>query len=499
MLTVLSFAPFGLWPLQIISLALVFHLVLRSTSVKQSVFIGWAYGFGWMAFGVYWLFITMHHYGHIPAWLSVLAVGLMASCVLGPFFAFGLGMATWLHKRWTVSASVMALMIFPATWALSEWLRGWVFTGFPWVVSGYAHIASPLAGFAPVLGIYGLGLIAALIAGCIVLFPSRKLPLLFGLGLFAIGFALKSIAWTHPHGQEISVRLLQGNVPQDTKFGDNHIESSLILYEEMITAAQADLIATPETALPLFIHQLPEGYLSHLSGFSQQSNSYLAIGLLISDGPQQYANSMIGINPTASPNNFYRYSKYHLVPFGEYNPWGFRWLVEAMQIPMADQTPGPALQSPFPVKDQWVLPNVCYEDLFGEQIAAQIRSAHFSGKPQPTILLNLSNLGWFNDSIALPQHLQISQMRALETGRPMLRATNTGATAVINQKGEIVAQLPILTRDTLTASVQGFAGMTPYIVGGNITVVALCLLMLAMAWFFTRRTPGKTQNPSKTR
>ncbi len=499
-LSILSFAPFGLWPLQIASLTLVFYFVLCDKGIKRSVLIGWAYGFGWTLCGVYWLFITMHRYGHIPAWLSALAVVLLASCVLAPFFAFALGVAAWLRQRWSLPTHVMALMVLPATWALSEWLRSWILTGLPWVVSGYAHTASPLAGFAPLLGVYGLGWISAVIAGSLALGPAKKWPFLIALSLLGCGFGLQSIAWTYPQGREISVRLLQGNVPQDSKFGDDHIASSLVLYEKMITAGHADLIATPETALPLFIHQLPDDYLSHLSAFARESNSRLAIGLFISDGPELYANSVIGIDPahgstTASPNTFYRYSKSHLVPFGEYMPWGFRWFVEAMKIPLADQTPGPAVQAPFAVKDQWILPNICFEDLFGEKIAAQILAAHVAGKPQATMLLNLSNLGWFDDSTALPQHLQISQMRALETGRPMLRATNTGATAVINPKGVVLAQLPVLTRDTLTASVQGFAGITPYILCGNIPIVALCFLMLALACLFG----CQPQHSSKTR
>ncbi len=491
-LTVLAFAPFGLWPFQIISLACMFHLLLRESTIKRWALIGWCYGFGWTVFGVYWLYITMHHYGHIPPWLSALAVGLMASCVLGPFFVFAFASAAWFRQRWSVSTSFMALLVLPATFALSEWLRGWILTGLPWVVSGYAHTASPLSGFAPILGVYGVGWIAALIAGCLALLPSKKQPILFALGILICGIGLQSIEWTQTHGQPISVRLLQGNVSQETKFEEDRREASLLLYQEMITAAPADLIATPETALPLFIHELPVDYLPHLAQFARNTNSHIVAGLMISDAPQQYANSVIGISPS-STSSLYRFSKHHLVPFGEYMPWGFRWFVEIMNIPMADQTPGATLQKPFEVKDQWVLPNICYEDLFGGEIAGQLSAHYFSGAPQATILLNLSNLAWFDDSTALPQHLQISQMRALETGRPMLRATNTGATAVIDHQGRVIEQLPFLTRGTLSTKVQGYSGVTPYILGGNSIAVFLCFLMLGCAWFFSVRTRQKSR------
>jgi apolipoprotein N-acyltransferase len=477
--TILAFAPFGFWPLQIATLALLCQLLLAETSVRRSALLGWAYGFGWSACGVYWLFISMHRYGGLPSWMAALAVALMA-LLLGAFPALALAGSAWFRQRWKLSALVLALLLFPALWALSEWLRGWVFTGFPWVVSGYAHSASPLAGFAPVIGVYGLGWLAALVAACLALLPYKKLPLFIAVALLASGVVLSRIEWTAPHGQPLQVRLLQGNVPQEMKFDSEQIGKSLLLYDEMISAAPADLIATPETAIPLLAQQLPPDYLARLTDFARQSHSHLALGLPVGGGPRQYANSVIGIAPDASS---YRYDKHHLVPFGEFIPTGFRWFVDLMQIPLGDFTRGPALQPPFAVKDQWLLPNICYEDLFGEEIADQLAASHFSGQPSASILLNMSNIGWFGDSLALPQHLQISQMRALETGRPMLRATNTGMTAVINPHGKVIAQLPPFTRGTLAASVQGTSGTTPYILYGNGSMIALALLALAAAWF----------------
>ncbi|MFC5472620.1 apolipoprotein N-acyltransferase [Paraherbaspirillum soli] len=484
-----AFAPFGLWPIQLLTLALLIWCLARVASVKQGALLGWAYAVGWALGGVSWIYISLHDYGGMPAWIAALAVALMAVAV-ALYASLAAGLTVWLRQRWAASPLLLALVIFPAIWCLSEWLRGWLFTGFPWLISGYAHSASPLAGFAPLLGVYGVGALSALIAGCLALLPRYKLPTAAALLVLLAGLGLHGIDWTAPSGRPISVRLLQGNVPQEIKFDLTHINDSLRLYYDMITAAPADLIATPESAVPVFQTQLPRDYLPALSNFAQQSGSHIGLGIPLADGRDRYTNSMIGLAPHAandSPQPPYRYDKQHLLPFGEFIPFGFRWFVDLMNIPLGDFNRGPKLQSPFAVKDQWVLPNICYEDLFGEEIAAQLAAAQATGKPVPTLLLNMSNLGWFGNTIALPQHLQVSQMRALETGRPMLRATNTGATAVIDPHGRVLEQLPPLTQATLAISVQGYSGTTPYIVLGNRLTLGLALLMLAGAWLWSRK------------
>lgn len=512
--TILAFAPFGWWPLQIVTLALLFHLVLRQAGVRPGMLVGWAFGFGWSVCGIYWLFISMHDYGGMPAWMAALAVALLSAFLAG-LPALGMGGAIWLRQRWQVRPAVMLLLVLPAAWALAEWSRGWVFTGFPWVVSGYAHSISPLGGFLPLVGVYGVSLLAALMAACLACAAAclRNNDKRIGFAALAVaallagaGVLLKTVAWTSNNGNPVTVRLLQGNVPQEMKFERSQILATLQQYHAMITAAPADLIATPETALPLFAHQLPPDYLPLVADFASRSGSFVAIGVPVSDSALHYANSVIGIRPAAATTDkspvYYRYDKHHLVPFGEFIPTGFRWFVDMMHIPLGDFTRGPALQAPFAVKDQWVLPNICYEDLFGEEIADQLAALHYAGVPQASILLNMSNIAWFGDSLALPQHLQISQVRALETGRPMLRATNTGATAVINAKGEIVAQLKPYARGTLAASVQGMRGNTPYILYGNTIMLGLALLMLVSARFLTRRNikaPDGMPEAHKTR
>ncbi len=486
---VLGFAPFGWWPLQIVSLALLFYQVLRGAGVRAAALIGLAHGFGWIAAGAYWLYISMHHFGAMPAVLAALAVAVLALS-MGLYTAAAMAAAAWLRRRWVLNLPSMNLIVLPVLWGLAELLRGWLFTGFSWVSSGYAHNVSPLAGFAPLVGVYGLGWLAALCAGALLLLthPARKRALLLLALLMGGGLALGQVGWTRPSGRPISVRLLQGNVPQQEKFSMEHLQTALAMYHGAITAAPADLIATPETAVTILPRQLPPDYLDSLDRFVQQSGSHLLLGLPLSDSPERYANSVIGFSPGQPQANF-RYDKHHLVPFGEFIPLGFRWFVNLMAIPLGDMDRGRPVQPALVVKDQRVLPNICYEDLFGEEIAEQLR-APAGGQAAATILLNMSNLAWFGESIAIAQHLQISQMRSLETGRPMLRATNTGATAVIDGRGKLVDQLPGNTRATLAAQVQGMAGDTPYILLGNKLFLGIAALLLAAAWWNSRRTRG---------
>ncbi|MEO6921852.1 MAG: apolipoprotein N-acyltransferase [Collimonas sp.] len=492
---VFAFAPYGLWPIQLLTLALLIFCLLQNDAagcVKRSALLGLAYGFGWVAHGVYWIYISLHDFGGLPAWLAVLAVAVLA-LAMGVYTALCTGLSVWLRQRWSASPLLFALAIFPAMWGLTEWLRGWVFTGFPWLISGYAHTAGPLAGYAPLVGVYGLGCISAVIAGCLALLPQRKVPALAAMLALVAGLGLHQINWTSPNGKPISVRLLQGNVPQEEKFNTAQIINSLRLYVDMIRAAPADLIATPETAVPILQTELPPDFLPALSDFSRQTGSHIALGIPYIDGPYRYSNSVIGIAPRDQTIPAFRYDKQHLVPFGEFVPFGFRWFVDMMNIPLGDFQRGAVVQKPFAVKDQWVLPNICYEDLFGDEIAAQLAATHAAGQPTATLLLNMSNIAWFGNTIALPQHLQISQMRSLESGRPMLRATNTGATAVIDPHGLVSAQLAPYSRGTLALSVQGYGGMTPYILLGNRTLLAAVLLMLALSWWRCRTLRGKPE------
>ena len=478
--TVFAFAPFHAWPLQLACLALLSHLFLCTTRARDGFLLGWTFGTSALLSGTHWLYVSLHIYGEMPAPVAALAVVLL-SASLGLLYGLAIWLAAWAGLR-ANSKAFSAIAILPACWMLADWTRGWIFTGFSWVATGYAHTTSPLAAYAPLIGVYGVGGLAAVAAGSLGLMLHQWRLHLAAISvliaLAACSLVLNRIEWTQPLGKPIHARLLQGNVPQQMKFDAKNIEASLSMYRQMITEAPADLIATPETALPLLSTQLPPGYIEQLAHFAWDSNSTLVVGVPWTTEPGIYLNSVIGFSFAQS--TLYRYDKHHLVPFGEFIPPGTRWFVDLMKMPLGDFGRGARYQAPIDVREQWVLPNICYEDLFGEEIAAQIAAALDRGTPVPSILLNVSNIAWFGDTIALPQHLQISQMRTLETGRPMLRATNTGATAVIDGRGQIVASLPAFTHGTLEASVQGMQGATPYIWLGNTLPVGLALALLAL-------------------
>ena len=354
--------------------------------------------------------------------------------------------------------------MFAAAWLLAELARGVIFTGFPWIASGYAHVDSPLAGFAPWVGVYGIGAIAA---GLSAAFGFARLATLRGwigpvaaLAAFMLaGALLGDVDFTRPTGS-LDVTLLQGNVPQNEKFSREHVPQALALTASQLEAAHGDLVVGPETVIPLLPHQLdPAWWRGVLARFRQGGRAAL-LGLPLGNFDEGYTNSAAGISAAsaAEPGGFYRYDKHHLVPFGEFIPYGFKWFTRLMNIPLGDFNRGPVTAPSFEVKGERVAPNICYEDLFGEDLAARFVTAATA----PTILANISNIGWFGRTIAVDQHLEISRMRTLELQRPMIRATNTGATAVIDYRGHVTAALPPFTRGVLDARVEGRSGITPF-------------------------------------
>lgn len=493
-----AFAPRDWWWLQILALAGLAALLFDSRRARDAAALGYAFGLGWFLSGIWWVYISMHVYGEMPAWMAAIAV-LLFSGYLALYPA--LAAAAWHRataprrfdtaRRAGAFGLLAAPLAFGAAWGLTEWLRGVIFTGFPWLASGYAHTDGPLAGYAPLLGVYGISALAAVCAAWLAALARVARPasghdgraaglssrLAVPLGLVVLlgsGWLLAGRAWTEPVGEPLSVRLLQGNVPQDIKFEAAGIARSNALYRDMITAAPADLVVTPETAFPLILQDMPPEIALALRQFSVGTGTALLFGAAGADSPVDFTNSVFGIGPEMK--GLYRYDKHHLVPFGEFIPWGFRWFVDMMKMPLGDFRRGGLAQAPLPVRGVMVAPNICYEDLFGEEIARTLR-----GQPQPAnVLVNLTNLAWFGDTIALDQHLQISRMRALETRRPMLRSTNTGMTAVVAPDGSVSARLATFTTGTLSAQVQGTRGLTPYVRVGNVPAVLGCLLVLLL-------------------
>ncbi len=316
--------------------------------------------------------------------------------------------------------------------------------------------------------------------------PARRLAAVVGvLALLGAGAGLARHAWTTPSGKPLTVRLLQGNIAQDMKFERAGIDHAMALYRDMIVAAPADLIITPETAFPVLLQGIPPDVAGPIREFADRTGSHVvlgAVGATLTDrGPTDLTNSLFGVTPRDA--TLHRYDKHHLVPFGEFVPWGFHWFVDMMHIPLGDFLRGTATPSGFAVADQRVALDICYEDLFGEEIAQTLRSM-----PEPaTVLANSTNLAWFGDTIALDQHLQIARMRTLETGRPMLRATNTGTTAIIDAHGRVQGRLPTMTTGALTGSVQPYSGLTPYVRFGNLPALGLALIALGLGLAMSRR------------
>lgn len=471
-----GFAPTGWFFLPILTLAIVAHLVAEPRSVRAAAWTGFAFGLGLFLFGVSWVYIALHRFGGMPFWIAGPAT-LLFTAFLSLYPAAACALTASVHRGWQ-------LLAFPAAWALSEWARGWIFTGFPWLAVGYSQVpASPLAGWAPLLGVFGVSWFVAL-AGIGVAFAlrpgSRKAGLLAVAGAFASGAVLAGISFTQPAGAPVSVTLVQGNVAQDMKFRDDTLVDSLIAYRQSVASTGSRLIILPETALPMLLHQLPAGYTDSIRTLAAQNEADVIIGVFENDpiGSEHFFNSVVTLGHSASQ----RYRKHHLVPFGEFIPLKTVLapvINDWLHIPLSDQSRGPATQAPLDVGGQKVAMNICYEDVFGEEIIRQL--------PDATLLVNVSNDAWYGQSWAAEQHRQISQMRALETGRWMLRATNTGVTAAIDERGHVRRELPQFTRDTLTVDAQGRTGATPYVRLGNLPLVAGSAMALVTALWLGRR------------
>lgn len=504
----LSFAPtpHGGW-LEVAIFTFYFAWLTRTTGWKSAALTGGAFGFGNFVTGVWWLYVSMHDYGGMSAPLAGAALVLF-SLYLAVYPALAAGV--WSFCAGHAQSSALddkpfsptwhGAFAFASAWAVGEWLRGYVFTGFPWLASGYPQVDGPLAGFAPVAGVYGVGWMLALVAALLVqalvrlrepaearngtTLAARVAPsALVAVALIVAGMLLPLVAWTVPANAPLKVRLLQGNVKQEMKFEQAGMVAAIDEYQQMITAKPADLVVTPETAIPVIIQQLPEPFATAVRNFADSTGTSIlfgAIGGTITPEGRlvDYTNSLFGITPGS--HELYRYDKHHLVPFGEFVPWGFRWFVNLMNIPLGDFARGAPVQKPFLVHNQPVSADICYEDIFGEEIAASIRE---SDTPAG-VLVNSTNLAWFGNTIALDQHLQIARMRSLETGRPMLRATNTGTTAAIDSHGNVVARLAPFTVGAIDVTVQGTSGNTPYVTSGNNTVLAVSLFLLAFGFAF---------------
>jgi apolipoprotein N-acyltransferase len=469
-----AFAPFGFWPLAVLAPALLFALI-RGLPPRRAGWTGAAFGCGLFGFGTYWLYTCLHVFGLVPVWLTLLLqAGLIASMA-----AYYAALCYLANRFWLKPGAVRAWLVLPVLWVLFEWLRGWILTGFPWLSLGYAMIDSPLKGWAPLVGVYGVTWACAAIAVALNVSLMPATPLGKRLAALAAAAALVLVPtlsqrwqWTHAAGPPIAVAAVQGAVSQDQKWQAKNLKETMARYAKLTGQAWgARLIVWPESALPVLANEIPD-YLRQLQAQGRAHGADFALGLVTYEADsQQYRNGVLVLSDAGGG----WYYKRHLVPFGEYFPVPavVRSWLRLMSLPYSDFAPGAERQPSLSAAGQKLGLTICYEDAFGSQQLRALREA--------TLLINVTNNAWFGDSTAPHQHLQIARMRALEDGRYLVRAANDGITAVIGPEGELAARLPQFQEAVLRADVRPMAGLTPYARFGNYPVVFGAGLLLVLA------------------
>jgi len=469
----LAFAPFNFSLLAILLPAILFAVWLPS-SPRQAARLGYLFGLGMFGTGVSWVYVAIHDFGYAGIPLAVFLTGLFVAFLA--LFPAGLGYLT--ARLFPVSDWSKLLLIFPAMWTLFEWFRGWFLTGFPWLNLGYSQINSPLRGFAPLLGVYGVSFAATFSAGLLLvaLRTDRLVRAAYLVGLILLGVVgglSARLDWTHPVDEPLRVSLIQGNIPQDIKWRREVFSYTLDLYKRLTQEnADSNLIVWPEAALPFFYHQASD-YIAELQHIARVRNMDLIIGLPVMDlHTRRYYNSMMSLG---REQRFYY--KRHLVPFGDFVPlenW-LRGLIRFFDLPMSGFSAGPEEQPLLHVAGHRVGITICYEDAFGEEVIRALPEADF--------LVNATNNAWYGNSLAPHQHLQISRMRALETGRYLLRATTNGISAIIGPHGELLMRTPQFATHVLRGQVQPMQGATPYVRFGNAPILLLLVGILVLVRF----------------
>ena len=512
----ISFAPdplpFAALPyVQLISLAVCFGCALSASTHRRALlYAGW-FGLGSFGAGVYWVYLSMHHFGGMPAWAAGGATLIMA-LVLSLFYVVAIGVLRLLspdNRQLSWHRQLLVGAVAASVWTLTEWLRGTLFSGFPWLNIAYAHIDGVYAGLAPIFGVYAVSWSAAFTATILGLFaiqtrqntqPLQGLGIGVAVALGIISVVVGSITWTTPYQAPMFVRLVQGNIPQDQKFNTHYALQGVERYIELAALPPKDpshplrLIVLPETVIPYVQRAFEPAFWQSWLDVAREQDASILLGLPLNQSQTQedwYTNSVMLLSPLDTPQEIFHtqlptYDKTHLVPFGEYVPKGFQWFVNAMNIPLGEFARGAPRQTNMQVADVAIAPNICYEDTFGEEIIRSVRP-HPDHDTGANLLINASNLAWFDPSWASRQHLQMSRMRAKESGRPMLRATNTGVTASILPDGRVQAMLAPRTTGVLDVEVQATAGLTPYVRWGNGPILGIALGLLLICGGLLRR------------
>ena len=464
-----AFAPYGLWPLAVLSPAALLFL-LQSISPRRALLLGWCYGIGMFGYGVWWIQVSVHQFG-LPYY--VFSVGVTALFIAGMALYPALFAGTL--SRF-VAARAPLVLAAPALWVSFEYLRGWLFSGFPWLALGYSQIDGPLAGFAPIIGVYGCsGLVMVQAALLFRLTNSNwraRAMLLMAIGAIgATGVAVAKLEFTQVSEHGLTVALIQGAVPQALKWQRELRTASIDLYTELSAPHwDADLIVWPETAIPAFPHEVEQRTAS-LALAARENDVDLLIGMPTGEPWNgSYYNSLVDFGLTPG-----RYDKHHLVPFGEFYPFKdmLSGLAMLLHIPLSDFSAGSPDKTTLDVAGHLAGISICYEDAFGREINRALPAAAF--------LVNISNDAWFGDTIAPHQHLEIARMRALETSRYLLRATNTGITAIIDDRGRVVERGAQFVKATVRGTFAARTGATPYVRHGDLTVLVFAAAALAVS------------------
>lgn len=473
-----AFAPLNLWLLALLSPALLMAL-WQDARPRQAAALGFWFNVGTFSTGTYWLYISIHEVGGAPLWVAFIAMaGLVYILAL-----YG-ALLGWVVARWLPATGALRWMVaLPAAWLLVEWFRGWFLTGFPWLSLGYSQTGTWMAGLAPVLGVYGLSALLLTGAGALVTLGlgTRRERVLAGIVLVLIWVvpgSLLGVVWTRPSGPAITIAIVQGAIPQDEKWQDAHRDVQLNTYRDLTRQALgAQVIFWPEAALPDVAQHLGD-YLLERYHEAHAHHSAMVVGMLRETSNGDYYNSILTMGESVA-----WYDKQHLVPFTEVIPvpdFARKWL-EFMNLPYQDFQYGAAHQSPLAAGGLVLLPAICYDDAYGSSDLQMLRTAN--------ALVTVTNDAWFGHSTARYQHLQIAQMRAIETGRYLLRAANDGISAIIGPDGRVLTAAPGYVPIVLRGSVVPRLGLPPYARFGNWLIISLSATTLAviLAWRFVRR------------
>lgn len=478
----LSFAPYHLYAL-IIGLLVALLWLSKNVTAKWCLLYGYAFGLGYFGVGVHWLHISINLFGNMH-----IAIALFITYILVMFLAICPALSLYLYKK-LASKQAYDVLLFPSSWVLLEWLRGALFTSFPWLNLGASQTDSWLADYFPLLGVYGVSFIVCLLAAAMMSIINRQRRLIdisIALSLIIIigicPLLLKSVAWTTAKPDLLKVALIQGGIPQELKWEAKMRAYTFATYQSLTEPYwDSDLIVWPETALPIYYHPNADVILE-INKKVIQHNTTLMTGLITKNN-DEYFNSILIINGQHDEQHKGQYDEHgqhdfyhknHLVPFGEYLPFK-TWLqplLSLMNIPTSNISAGRGGSIVRTTKYVAGL-SICYEDAFGDEIRKSL--------PEADILVNVSNDAWFGDSLAPHQHLQVARVRALESGRYMIRATNTGVSTIINDKGEVVQKSPQFVAHALSAKVQKISGATPYVRFGNFPILIICIIILGMA------------------